>query len=234
MEKKKSLGKTLQSLVLVASLILLPLGSWYYLQSGYTYHKQALAELKDYGELPAFELRDQNGQSFTKDSLLGSIAISAFYNSDDPQTDDLFGFIRRLHEQFDDRHGVLFLLHDLKATDTPDELKSLANRYEIKDDKQILLLTAQADRMQALLDKGYQVPDLENGRNTEGKYGTRAASSSDFRQYPYLVITDTKAGVRNYYAYGDIASQKRLIEHIALTMPRKKSNPRMNPQKENL
>ncbi|MEO1625317.1 MAG: hypothetical protein AAFV25_09165 [Bacteroidota bacterium] len=221
--------------MLVLFLVVMPLGSWYYLQSGFNYHKKALAELRDYGELPTFALTDQSGLPFTRDSLMGSIAIAGFFDRSDNSSKDLFHLVSRLHEQFDDRKGILFLLHDLNANSSSSDLQQLANQHQLLDARQIRLLTsADSESMQSLLQKGYRVPDMDKGRDEEGNFSFVPASSK-VGEYPYLVITDTKGGVRNYYTYNDIASQKRLIEHIALTMPRKdKKSSRRATNQENL
>ena len=77
-------NKPVQFSLLALFLIVMPLGSWYFLNKGYNYYDKAIKELQDYGPMPTFQLVNQNDRTVNNKMLEGKMAVVAFLN---PQAD---------------------------------------------------------------------------------------------------------------------------------------------------
>ncbi len=76
--------KYLVSSAVVFVLVILPFGSWYYLQSGYDFRKKALVALESKGEVPFMSVTgDESQDSFTMvDVLRHKTSLVKFCDSD--------------------------------------------------------------------------------------------------------------------------------------------------------
>lgn len=199
-------------LALFLFIVVLPLGSWYYLDSGLNYYKKLIGELDDHGKLPAFSLVDQNGAVFTNEDLKGKTVIADFFFTRCPTIcPKMTAQMKRLYEQFDDRNDIIFLSHtvDPKRDSLP-VLRDYMKAYGIPLDDQWHFLTGEQDSIFALGRKGYKLPTDEGA----------AGDGEDFLHSPYFALIDTSMTVRNYYDGTDSLQINRLVEHIALIMPR--------------
>jgi len=187
-KKKTSFGLILGLLLL---LVILPGGSWFYLQRGYNHRKAALAELKEIGVAGAFEGRDQNGNVVSQEFLRKRVTVAGFLPDDDRQRKTWISRLGTIHAQFDDRNDVCFLLFADSAA-VPDPLAfSLENG--LTDSLQWAIVPAEKDEVMQLL----HLPDLQ-----------------------HLALADTAAMVRRHYDILDNAQMGRMIEHITILMPR--------------
>ncbi len=212
MTQKSKKNRILSILALILFIIVLPLGSWYYLNSGLNYYKKLMGELKDYGELPAFTLTNQNGQVFTKADLKGKVVIADFFFTHCPTIcPKMTSQMKRLYEQFDDRADIVFLSHTVDPKrDSVSVLQAYMQAHEIPLDDQWYFLTGNQDSIFALARKGYQLPTDEGA----------AGDGEDFLHSPYFALLDTTLTIRNYYDGTDSTRVNRLVEHIAMLMPR--------------
>ena len=216
-QKKRSFGDLVQTLALTAMLVFLPLGSWYYLQIGFNYNKDMMAQLKDYGQIPAFDLYTQQGTNLSKQDLAGKLVVAAFFSNESPYLDSLFSGINKIHEQFNEREDVYFLLHHLDSL-SPAQLQEIAQRYELKDREQCFLLSGNPEQMQALL-KGYGIPQLPLATDTS-TYQVKHNVANSIEDYPFLVLADTSSVIRNFYEVDKGKALFRLVEHLAIKLPR--------------
>ena len=200
-------------MALLLFLVGLPLGSWYYLQAGFDYHKELMAELQNYGRIPEFSLVDQNGDTLNREDLAEKTVIVSFFNEEKTTMQH----IQKYHSQFHDRNDVLFVAHSLKPR-SESNLKSILSDYDLNND-QTILLTGEKDELLKVLGKGYQVPDIN--KRGEDMIIPRNDALSMPDEYPYFILVDNSGTIRNYYAVNDEKSMTRLIEHLALILPRK-------------
>lgn len=219
-QEKNKTKSYLQTAGLLFILLVLPLGSWYYLSSGLNYQKTARAELKDYGSLPSFRVFDQNDKIITQDSLRGNMVLASFFAPTAPQTEARFNQLKALHEQFDDRKDVLFIQHVLATDNAPYDLAAFAENIGFEDHGQIYYLLGTPAQTRKLMVDGYRIPQEGLPKDEEGKIQLSADAPNQIADYPYFVLIDDQGKIRNYYDSREAGQMKRLVEHMALTMPR--------------
>ncbi|MBK8490450.1 MAG: hypothetical protein IPL49_05960 [Saprospirales bacterium] len=176
-------------------LVILPAGSWYYLQRGFLHRKEALAELTDHGTVRAFRLRDQYGNSFSSEWLHKRVTIAAFLPNDTAQQQQWASRLHGLHQQFDDRNDVCFLLF-ADSSQMRDPM-GFAIENDLVDSLQWEILTCSRPELESFAFESFYVPDLQQ-----------------------IALVDTGLVVRRYYDILDNQQMGRLIEHITIVMPR--------------
>jgi len=150
--------------------------------------------------------------------MKGNIVVSNFIDINKKDAVQKMELVKKLHDQFDDRQDMLFVFYDrsIKGTSAVD-MKAFVEKHGITDHAQCIYLTGESASIQNLLQNGFKVPALDKERNVDQKYELSTALPAD---YPYFVLTDTTSMIRNYYNYKDHASMTRMIEHIAMILPR--------------
>lgn len=176
-------------------LVILPGGSWYYLQSGYNHRKAAIAELKDLGTVGAFELTDQYGRLFSSGQLHKRVTIATFLPDDAAQQQQWTSRIRELQDQFDHRDDVCFLLFADSSVLTDPARFAVDNN--LTDSLQWEILTTDHTDLDRLASGAFYIPDRQ-----------------------HIALADTGMVVRRTYDILDNSQMGRLIEHITIVMPR--------------
>ncbi len=213
--------KYIQASALMLFMVVMPLGSWYYLSAGLEYQKTARAELKDYGTLPDFSLLNQNDFPITRDSLKGNMLLASFFRFDDPDNKERFRMLRALYEQFDDRTDVWFVQHALRPVQGGGKtIQGFAEAVELQEEGQCVYLNGSLEQIHQLLREGYHIPQEGMPKDEDGKLQIASELPAGMRDYPYFVLVDDKGMIRNYYDYRDQGQMKRLVEHMAILMPR--------------
>jgi protein SCO1/2 len=227
-DRKKISGK-IQLAVLVLFIVFIPLGSWYYLQSGFNYHKDLMSELKDYGKMPEFALQTQNKKTRTDADFHGKITIANFYNRKNPSTAISMDYARRILGQFESQEDLIFLFQSLTPADSL--LKAFAKKENLLD-KRAIFLSGDESQMTQLLTTGYKIP-LFDTKKEDGSLSFDSTINSLPESYPYFVLIDSSLTIRNYYDINDEASMTRLVEHLAIILPRDvRRKAEYRPQKE--
>lgn len=194
-----------QLIILAVLLIGLPLGSWYYLSSGLNYRLKAMEELQQFGELPNFGFATFSDQVIAKNDIKGKIVVSNFIHLQDTVLSSHFGMnLLKLHKQFDERTDVIFLVHVMDTTSGKINrvVNAFAEKYQLKDSLQCYFVSSDLNSLRHLAFEGYKMPPDTT--------------------MPYFAITDPDLVVRNHYDTKNPNEIKRLVEHIALLLPRKK------------
>lgn len=218
MSTKISVKKIIQNLGLGLFLIGLPLGSWYYLKAGFTYHKELMSELKDYGRMPEFTLVNQNGQTVNRTSIEGKTAILSFFNPNNESYGRTMEYFRKYFSQFKEREDLIYIAVALQPTNA-DQLATLAQKEELNAIQHYFLAGDQVV-IKSMIKDGVQIPDIAN--RGEDMTIPRSSSVIDVpNEYPYLVLINESGMIRNYYDINNDQSLTRLIEHLALTLPRR-------------
>ena len=178
-------------IALFLMLIVLPAGSWFYLNDGAKYRISAMEELQDFGQLSQEDIGEQN--------LQGSLVIAGFVSSNE----EAFGnTIQKLSDQFSDRQRVFFTLFNADANSG--SLEAYANKYMLKNNPQVLLQNTPQESVEALAKNTFKLP-LEEGLTLE--------------ENPDLVLLDTTRTIRNYYDMRELTEMKNLVRHITRILP---------------
>lgn len=192
-EKGKIHWKVVGMLFLI--LIILPAGSWYYLTTGYNYHKVLVNELKeDFGTVPDYSAITADGKPFDFESIAGNTAIVHFMGEDAIQNDYLWDRMEKLHEQFDDRNDIKFVSHIANAEDN----------FMPKDTAQWKVVTGTEAEMDKLARENYKM---------KFKEGETVLNNSQF------ILVDSSL-VRNYYDANSMREMGRMLEHVTIVMRR--------------
>lgn len=200
-EEKRRLS-LVQIAGLLFFLVILPAGSWFYLQSGFNHRKEALAELKELGKVGGIDLTDQFGTRFTTADMQKRVVVAGFLPAEAASREKWIQRLSVLHEQFDDRDDICFLILADSAS-MPDPAAFL-ERNALTDSLQWKLLLASGEELAALASNSFYLPAGEAGQ-------------PDFQ---YLALADTAQMVRRHYNILDNQQMGRLVEHITIVMPR--------------
>lgn len=193
-EKGKIHWKVVGMLFLI--LIILPAGSWYYLTTGYNYHKVLVNELKeDFGNVADYSATQANGQSFDFKSIEGNTAVVHFMGENAVQNDYLWGRIEKLHEQFDDRNDIKFVSHIAN---------NAGETFLSKDTAQWKVITGTEAEFDQIARENYKM---------KFKEGETVLNNSQF------ILVDSSL-IRNYYDANSMREMGRMLEHITIVMRR--------------
>ncbi|GIV32167.1 MAG: hypothetical protein KatS3mg030_469 [Saprospiraceae bacterium] len=185
--------KKVQYLLFFLVLFILPAASLYFLNSGKNYRLQALSELQELGRVADFRAIDQMGRQTTPQSIRRKVVVMASVPN---QSDSLQFYTRRLgvvHQAYDETNDLLLIM--AIRQDSAIDLAHLAIELGIKDADQWRLVKAPAPQV---LDEAFHVH--VPARN--------------------VALVDTSGMVRKLYNIYDNHEMGRLMEHIALIIPK--------------
>jgi hypothetical protein len=196
-------GNRKRGIVQIAGLFLLlvalPLGSWYYLQTGLNYRLQAREELQPIADMPSINLANYDGQRFTKDTFQTRLLVGHFFS--ETHKDKFLPLLARIYDQFDERKEVLFLS---MSTDTSLDMKSRA--ASMLDDHMLV----DKDQVYFTVDtKSRQL--AENIKMPFDQYGMSLENNS-------LLFFADSATVKYVYDFTRPEEVKMLIKHLTLNL----------------
>ncbi len=211
--------------ILILLTVVFPLGSWYYLNSGYNYFKNSYQELKDYGQIPAFELTNQYGEKITETDLDKQVVIADFiFTRCGSICPKMTVQMQRLYEVFKENPNVTFLSYSVDPEhDDVAVLKQYADAYGVEEGTAWYFLTGDKKTIHQLGRKGYKLP-TDDGMAGDGE---------DFLHSNQFVLADTSGMIRNYYDGTDPKAVERLVEHLSFIVPKPaKADFEFKPEKE--
>jgi protein SCO1/2 len=191
-------------------LIGLPLGSWYYLNSGANYYKGVMKKLEPKGAIPTFSFTDQNNHIINNDSLKGKLYIADFFFASCPnECLQMAENLQIVQDAFKDNDKVVIVSFSTDPmNDSTAVLKQYANGLGALD-YQWYFLRGEQEAIFKLAKEGFKLPADTNNND------------SDITHSPYFAVVDAKGQIRNYYDGTDVVMVKTMIAHISLIMPRK-------------
>lgn len=199
MQKKKPI----QAIVLLAFIVIIPLGSWYYLRMGYDYRKEALNQMKDHGQFPNLSVETVDGKANVADSLAGKMVIAHLLNTKNEKLSAQYGkTLKKLHDQF--KNTGRFAIVSLGVnpnTDNKERLSAFAKQYELYDQPHYYIIAADSNGVQPIANQLY-FPEL------------------DLENANYFALADTSMMVKNHYTVLEEESIRELVTHAAMFMPR--------------
>ncbi len=200
--KKNTKRFGLQLLLLGVVLVLLPAGSWLYLQRGLDYRKELMGELRELGPIQPYNPTVLVGEDFDWDGLQGKVVVASFIQLTDSDEVEQIGLVlQQLHDQFDERGDVFFLVH--VQADTEEQVRAFVKTYDLEDAEQCYFFRVSAGKLESIADENYHLK----------------SSELPFKK-GLIAVADPKLTVRKFYDIALPEERKRLIEHIALLMPR--------------
>ena len=192
MAKKR---KVFQIGLVLVILIGFPLASWYYMYSGLQLRKETNALLNKYGTL-ALPMDD---------SYIGTIADSAFLKDKvvvvsvfDAESEVSRGYgdlLYKLHDQFDNRQDVLFVLYG------PNDFTDWLAGYELSDEQQIMGFQVDDEALTAVKANFERVMPVREDEVT-------------------ILLADSFGEIRRVYLPTNEDESRLLVEHIATLMPK--------------
>lgn len=221
MANKSSLKSRIQTLAILTILIGFPLLSWYYLKIGYNYQMEARAELKEYGKLPAFNFSSHKGGIYTSDSLKNTLSVISFFGKDGKMNQEMFNVMRKLNTQFGDNPNLELLIVSIESQ--VESLEVLDGLYAINqfDEKQHHFLTGPNSDIQKWIGEEIKVPaKWTEKEKAPTEITLEVNKSGSIEEYPYFILVDNEQMIRNFYHIDNTEEVKRMVEHIALLLPR--------------
>ncbi len=194
----------IQIAVFLLFIVLIPLGSYYYLKRGYDYRKEAMEKMKDIGPLPAMDFTTIDGRKVVKDSLLGRMVIANVIPLQDKELAAEFGqTMRRLYDQFEETGRLVMLIFGADpAYDGEKALRQFAQQHELYDKPFLYWIAADSNGLEQAAEQLY-LP--ENGQP----------------QLSYFALCDTTQMVRNHYSISTEDAIKEMVTHTAMFLPLK-------------
>lgn len=194
--------------VLFLILVALPAGSWYYLRGGLQWHRQAVAELRQYAKIPPVMTVLPSGERF--DDLDGKVCVVHIFG-ENPQLDA-------------DNKQIL---------DTYERLFTQFGQHTDQTVRQSFRLVPVFERPSAEFRSYYQVKPMEEyatWRTSGGLDRWRAVVEGSYQQFcrdegtkpvkDYFAVADTSGAIRRFYNALDENQIGRMVEHIALLLPK--------------
>ena len=221
MADKPNLKSKIQTLAILTILIGFPLLSWYYLKTGYNYQMDARAEMKAYGEMQDFSFLKTTGETFSLDSIGEKLSVFSFLGSDGDINMDMLNVMKKLNVQFGDNRNLDLVIVNIRPNSF--NLKDLVRIFDQQrlDKKQHQLLQGSQEVVQNWLGKGIKVPTKWIEKEDDAPdIILEEDKSGEIKDYPFLILVDKNHIIRNFYHVDNYEEIKRMVEHIALLLPR--------------
>ena len=186
-------------------LIVLPMGSWFFLDKGLDYQKQLHQEIKEkLGVLPEFKLFDTTGKIIEKEITNGNLIIASFIDiNQSGKSEVAFKELHLIQSHFDKKENILFLT--FAKADNQQQVVNFKASLKIKNREHWLFLHGEEEALNEIAEK---IPFKNKTNNL-------------FANNPTAILVDIEGNIRNYYNMKNRDEVARLIEHIAILMPKK-------------
>ncbi len=178
-------------------LVGLPLGSWYYLREGYQYRKALLDDLRQLGKVAPVEVTDVRDSLVAFGALQGKVLV---VGPVDPDNATAVQALQGLSDQFGESGAVAFALIG-KNPSAAGQLEDLFAGQEEKHPGMYFFIPANAAGADALL---------------------QSLSFSEWNGHT-VALADTSLMIRRTYDLTLGEDVKRLVEHLTIVIPSKRT-----------
>ncbi len=229
--QNRNSNKIIRGLGLLLFLVVLPGGSWYYLQKGLDYQKELRSELTEYGEVPSFQLADTAGKLRDSSIFSGKVAVVGFVTPDESEQAKQMEVLAKLYDQFDKKDQSRIVVYGLNwPQDKNDSFRALRKKYKMENPEKCFFLTGENSNIQNILNQGFKWPS----KNTEKDEKLFSLSEKPKNgNYPYLVLVNKDREIINYYDSRDEDRVKTMVEHVAISIPlEKRKKPKLKREQE--
>lgn len=184
--------KVIQLAAIFLLLVVLPAGSWYYLQKGVNYRLETMGELKNHGPFTLLPTDTSVVENET-------ISVINFLSLDEPSSAQQGELLAKLHDQFEKREDfrLVTFVDSLAASGLP----AFKATYKLEEKNQCLFPSISKAEWTAFL-------------------GANSQLEGDLSQY--LILVDLDGNIRNFYHQQELMEVRKLVEHIAFLLPIKK------------
>jgi len=154
--------------------------------------KRSAEDVPVLGQLPEFSLVDQDQQAFSRESMEGSLWVSAFVFTHCRSTcPRLTAHMKGLQSRVSDVPSAHFLSVSVDPrNDTPEVIKAYMTKNEL-DERNWRFVTGEEDAIRHVVVDGFRVG--------LGDEDSKAAGADDIMHSNSFVLVDDKAQVRGYY-----------------------------------
>jgi hypothetical protein len=195
--------KTMRVLAMMLLFVVFPLVSWYYLSTGADWRRSNLKELVTVGQVLPVTYTDGAGLSH---NLLDR-RVCVLYCSNDSnlvseKSTSALRVFDLIYDQFNARPELRLVLAMRPEYNT---LK-LAAEQKAGGLTDVWVYTTEFDAWQQLLNKAKEAYNKER----------QAAISDNF-----VCLSDIHGNIKGVYSVGDIAQEKKLVQHLAILLPLK-------------
>ena len=179
--------KLLVTIILI--LFILPFISWYYLQRGLDWRKEAQEIMNGTQPAPEGEWKEVTGKMFSSKELEGHVTLVTFISCDQQEEDTML--LNQFYKQFKETQKAHFILLDScsQASNLHDPLRS---KWHV-----------------------FSCSDSINLCNSFAKNWPSGKTHA---------LIDRKNIIRSYYASETKDDKRLLLEHMALLLPRERSD----------
>jgi hypothetical protein len=132
------------------------------------------------------------------EAISGRVSVINFLPADKQQAMALTGRLAKIHQSFNETEDVVFL--SFIEADSTVKLLDLATDLGIYDHNQWFLIETTVSERQRIANEVFRIPDVEIG----------------------VALVDTSLTIRKYYDINSNEQMGRLVEHIALIIPKQK------------
>lgn len=211
-ETEKQSSKLLMTLFLAFFLIGLPLGSWYYLQTGMEDRLETMDLLdNNYGELPAFVAVNQYGDTITEADFRGNmVMVDFFFTRCNLTCPPMMRNMVDVNDQFSDRDDIKIISFTVDPeNDTTNLLRQFSQDLGLRNNnrKWYLANLGSTTETVRIAQEHFKLPtDEADGDNT-------------ILHSRYIALVDTAGVIRNYYDGTTDEGVSRLVKHTAFLMP---------------
>lgn len=228
MTTQKKNNNILQVILLLLMLVAFPAISWIYMGRGFDRFSKSIQEMRNYGHLPAFQLDGPDGTTLDSSLVNGQMTLVAFVNPATETGKKQIEILQLVHKQFDERNDFKLLIHLPEQTD----IARFKNDHRLTDEQQVYAGKSSVSRQHQLIQQIYRLPDFDTAR-VPGDSLQFKSINQPLSEYPYFVLINEDGIIRNYYPVLQPDEMERMVEQIALTLPRDiEGNPRLRRGKE--
>jgi len=178
--------------------------------------KRSAEDVPVLGQLPEFSLVDQDKQAFSRDSMEGSLWVSAFVFTHCRSTcPRLTAHMKGLQSRVSDVPSAHFVSVSVDPrNDTPEVIKAYMTKNEL-DERNWRFVTGEEDAIRRVVVDGFRVG--------LGDDDSKAAGADDIMHSNSFVLVDDKAQVRGYYRANNdgIGDLERDLRALGTVVPAK-------------
>lgn len=193
--------KYTSGLALFFFLIILPIGSYFYLLTGLNFYKENKAEYAIKGSIPEFSATTtSSNQPLTNKDLMGHTFILSFFDGKAKESEQLAEIMGLVQDQFKNREDIKHITFLSDSLNTANQ-QLIEKAQPIKNKWLFLNGNEQTSAMMKSKFKFNEVTDHYS---------------------PEFVLVDDSLNVRGYYKVAEELQRNKLIVHLSMVMPRKK------------
>lgn len=187
-----------QTLALLLFLVVLPLGSWYYLKKGIDYRIEKIRDMGEFAQLDDKSLQESFPDQWPPEDWTYGVGVWAFVPEEDALRTQFQYYLKELTSQFEAKDEEVTFF----SVQTPEAFRAAPFEWPEDDKNYASLMYLETEDPESLAKNMFKIPldDLLYARN------------------PFLVLTDSLM-VKRYYHVDSKDDMGRLVEHIALLLP---------------